>query len=322
MPVDVETPTGGNYYDLCLAEALRSEGDEVELVRCEPSALLARLKQSWAGHTLVDGLLACSQPEAVASTDVAVLVHMPFGLTTGLPRERVDELDRLERLSLHAARAVIATSHWTARYLGRHHLRGKVAVAPPGVDPAAVVTGSDPALFVHVAALLPHKDQLTVVKALSSLADLSWRARLAGSVDRDRAYASTVMAAVRACALDGRVEIPGVVPRDAAWAGADLALLPSRAESFGMVVTEALARGIPAVVSQGGPAEALGRTAAGERPGVVIPPGDDRALARVLRLWLTDGRYRDGLRRSAMSRRTTLDGWTTTAQHVRAGPLP
>jgi glycosyltransferase involved in cell wall biosynthesis len=317
VPVDVESPTGGNHYDLSLAEALRSDGDEVQLVRCEPSALLAKLREPWAGHTLVDGLLACSQPEAVSSAEVAVLVHMPLGLVTGLSRERVDELDRLERLSLQAARVVIATSHWTSRYLGRHHLRVQLAIAPPGVDQAAVVTGSEPPLFVHLAALLPHKDQLTVVRALSRLIDLPWRARLAGSIERDREYASSVMAAVRACALDGRVEIPGVMRRDAAWAGANLALLPSRAESFGMVVTEALARGIPAVVSQGGPAEALGLMADGERPGVVIPPGDDRALARVLRHWLTDEQYRDGLRRYALSRRTTLDGWATTAKKVR-----
>jgi glycosyltransferase involved in cell wall biosynthesis len=317
VPADVEVPTGGNYYDLSLAEALRGDGDEVLLARCEPSALLALLTEPWAGQTLVDGLLACSQPEAVASAEVAVLVHMPLGLMTGLSRERVDELDRLERLSLHAACAVIATSHWTSRYLGKHHLPVQVAVAPPGVDRAAVVTGSEPPLFVHVAALLPHKDQLTVVRALSRLGDLSWRARLAGSADRDREYASSVIAAVRASDLTGRVEIPGAMPRDAAWAGADLALLPSRAESFGMVVTEALARGIPAVVSQGGPAEALGITVDGQRPGVVIPPGHDRTLARVLRHWLTDEQYRRGLRRCALSRRTTLDGWATTAQKVR-----
>lgn len=317
VPADVELPTGGNYYDLSLAEALRSDDDEVQLVRCEPSVLLSKLREPWAGHTLVDGLLACSQPEAVASAEVAVLVHMPLGLMTGLSPERADELDRLERRSLQAARVVIATSHWTSRYLARHHLRAEVVIAPPGVDQAAVVTGSEPPLLVHLAAFLPHKDQLTVVRALTRLVDLPWQARLAGSIDRDREYASSVTAAIRASNLDGRVEIPGAMPRDAAWAGADLALLPSRAESFGMVVTEALARGIPAVVSEGGPAEALGVTADGPRPGVVIPPGDDRSLARVLRQWLTDEQYRDGLRRYALSRRTTLDGWATTARKVR-----
>jgi glycosyltransferase involved in cell wall biosynthesis len=317
VPADVDSPTGGNVYDLALAEALRADGDEVALVLCEPSGLRAAVMKPWEGPTLVDGLLASSQPEAVASAPVAVLVHMPVGLVTGLSRERTEQLDRLERQALHAARVVIATSHWTARYLGRHGLPADVAVAPPGVDPAPVVTGSDPPLFVHLAALLPHKDQLTVVGALRDVSDLSWRARLAGPVDRDREYAAAVAAAVRAAGLDDRVEIPGTMSRDAAWAGADLALLPSRAESFGMVVTEALARGIAAVVSEGGPAEALGVATNGERPGVVITAGDPSVLARVLRRWLTDEQHREGLRRCALSRRTALDGWQATARRVR-----
>jgi glycosyltransferase involved in cell wall biosynthesis len=156
-----------------------------------------------------------------------------------------------------------------------------------------------------------------VVGALSEVSDLPWRARLAGSIERDREYAAAVAAAVRAGGLDDRVEVPGTMSRDAAWSGADLALLPSSAESFGMVVTEALARGIPAVVSEGGPAEALGVTANGERPGVVIAPGDSALLARVLRRWLVDVQYRDDLRRRALSRRATLEGWPATAHCVR-----
>ena len=73
--------------------------------------------------------------------------------------------------------------------------------------------------------------------------DLSWRARLVGPDDRDPAYAAAVRDAVRTAGLEDRVEIPGAMTREAAWAGADLALLPSRVETFGMVVTEALARG-------------------------------------------------------------------------------
>jgi glycosyltransferase involved in cell wall biosynthesis len=317
VPADVDTPTGGNAYDLALGEALRACGDEVSLQRCTAGDLAAVLSRPWRGHTLVDGLLALPEPGAVAATRPAVLVHMPLALETGLSRERAHEVDRLEHRALHAASTVIATSHWSARYLEQHHGVTGVAVAQPGSDPAPVSDGSDPPLLVQVAALVPHKDQLGVVAALARLADLPWQARLAGPVDRDPEYSSRVREAVRAAGLGARVQVTGPLPRDVAWAGADLALLPSRVESFGMVVTEALARGVPAVVSESGAAEALGVTATGERPGAVVPAGDVDTLAGVLRRWLTDPGLREAFRRAALGRRATLDRWEGTAGRVR-----
>jgi glycosyltransferase involved in cell wall biosynthesis len=317
VPADVDTPTGGNLYDRALADALRSGGDDVRLLRCEPGDLETVLGRPWQGPTLVDGLLAFQRPRVVAAARVSVLVHMPLALETGLSREEAAHLDRSEGQALHAARRVVTTSHWCARYLADHHGLTGVAVAPPGVEPAPVSTGSDPPLLVHLGSLVPHKDQLGVVAALARLTDLPWRARLAGPVDRDPGYASAVREAVRAADLDERVEIPGVLPRDTAWAGADLALLPSRVESFGMVVTEALARGVPAVVSQTGAAEALGVTEAGERPGAVVPAGDTAALAAALRRWLSDPGQRYAFRSAALERRATLEGWQVTAGRVR-----
>ena len=267
VPADIDAPSGGNVYDRAVAAALRRSGDAVGLVRCEPHALGSVLARPWAGLTLVDGLLASPQPEVVAGSRVGVLVHMAMALQTGLEPEQAEEFEQLERRALRAARPVIATSRWTAQYLTRHHGLRSVAVAMPGVDRAAVMPGSDPPLFVHLAALLPHKDQLGVVAALSEVRDLPWRARLAGPVDRDAAYGASIHAAVAAADLAGRIEIPGAMPPRLAWAGADLALLPSLVEAYGMVVTEALARGIPAIVGAGGPAEALGLSPDGERPG-------------------------------------------------------
>ncbi|HET7326203.1 MAG TPA: glycosyltransferase [Nocardioidaceae bacterium] len=317
VPADVDTPTGGNAYDLALADALRADGDEVEVLRCAAGELGGVLHRPWRGPTLVDGLLACPQPQAVAGARAAVLVHMPLALETRLSRERAAQLDRLERQALQAAALVVATSHWSARYVEDHHRLPRVAVAQPGVDQAPVSAGSEPPLLVHLASLLPHKDQLGVVTALTRLTDLPWRARLAGPVHRDPAYAADVRAAVAAAGLGDRINMPGTMSRNAAWAGADLALLPSLVESFGMVVTEALARGVPAIVSEGGAAEALGVTAAGERPGAVVPAGNPDALADALRRWLTDRPHRDALRRAALARRTTLEPWGVTARRVR-----
>ena len=275
------------------------------------------LQQRWPGPTLVDGLLGCADPVALEAGRAAVLVHLPLALDA-TAAGRAAELDALERRALRAARAVVATSAWAARDLRRRHGLARVAVAAPGVDPAPLTLGSDPPLLVQLAALVPRKDQLGVVEALRRVADLPWTARLAGPDDRDPAYAAAVRRAVHAAGLDTRVEVPGALPRELAWAGADLALLPSRAETYGMAVTEALARGVPAVVAEGGAVEALGSVPGHGPPGAVVPAGDPAALAVTLRRWLGDAGQRQLFQVSARARRGTLARWDSTARSVRS----
>ena len=104
---------------------------------------------------------------------------------------------------------------------------------------------------------------------------------------------------------------------DRAYAAADLLVLPSRAETYGMVVTEALARGLPVVATDvGGVPEALGHGAEGTRPGLLVPPGDPAALGAALRSWLEDTDLRGRLRRAAWERRATLRGWDATTSVI------
>jgi glycosyltransferase involved in cell wall biosynthesis len=101
---------------------------------------------------------------------------------------------------------------------------------------------------------------------------------------------------------------------DRSYAAADLVVLASRAETYGMVVSEALARGLPVVAAEvGGVTEAMGYAADGMRPGLLVPPEDGTALAAALRTWLGDAELRGRLRRAASERRESLPGWSTTA---------
>jgi glycosyltransferase involved in cell wall biosynthesis len=317
VPLDVDEPTGGNVYDLALAEAMRRDGDDVDVIACDPGDLAALLRDRSPDRVLVDGLLACPQPGAFGGTRPAVLVHMPIGWRPGVSDDEAAELDLLEAEALALSSVVVATSQWSARYLAQRHRVKGIAVVLPGVEPADVVEGSDPPLIVHLATLSPHKNQLALVRSLADLAHLPWRARLTGSLDVDPAYVAEVRRAIDGADLAHRVELTGTIARDAAWAGADLAVLPSHAEAYGMVVTEALARGVPAIVTDGGPAEALGLDQDGRRPGAVVPRDDHQALTAELRRWLTDSSHRDDLRRRALSRRATLDGWNVAAAQMR-----
>jgi glycosyltransferase involved in cell wall biosynthesis len=103
------------------------------------------------------------------------------------------------------------------------------------------------------------------------------------------------------------------------YAAADLLVLASRAETYGMVVTEALARAVPVLAAEvGGLTEALGHDANGIRPGLLVPPEDPAALAAALRAWLSDAALRALLRQAARERRRSLHGWSTTASALAA----
>ena len=126
-----------------------------------------------------------------------------------------------------------------------------------------------------------------LLDGLATATDLSWRCACVGSLVRDPAFADGVRRRARDSGLGDRVRFPG--PRtgpelDRAYAAADLLVLASHAETYGMVVTEALARGLPVLAAEvGGVTEALGHGEDGTRPGLLVPPGDPAALGAALR---------------------------------------
>lgn len=357
VPANIRHNSGGNAFNARLVTGLESLGAKVQLLAIEgtwPDASanqrrrLGSLLGAWdhtAGTaadsgwhptppippvTIVDGLVAVGAPDemewaAKARQNTWVLVHMP------VPASQDPGPQEKEGRALRAATGVICTSATAAATLAARHNLRRIHTARPGVAPAALAAGSAPPHILAVAALLPNKDQLLAVSALARLQDLDWTAALVGSDQADPGYAVKVRAAITANGLNGRVRVPGeLAGQELAneWHAADLSLLVSRAEAFGMVVTESLARGIPAVVRHGtGAVEALGLAGlvaddGGPRlPGttVAFPEGgaDSPArLAGVLRNWLTKPATRTEWRDAAGEARKALPGWAVTAQSV------
>lgn len=310
-------PSGGNVYDLRLADALRALGWSV--AECPIGDLVAVLGVLPSDQmVLVDGLVASGCPDAVLGRpdgqSLGVLVHLPLGVGSVACREA-------EAAALAGADLVVATSRWTAEWLRDHYGLDHVAVAPPGVDPAPVtVPRPDGSRLLCVGAVTPGKGLDVLLAALSTLTELDWqldwrldwRLDCVGSLDVDPGFATEIGHGVGELGLDDRVWLHGPLTGVALaerYAAADLLVLPSRGETFGMVVVEALARGIPVVASDvGGVPEALG-----DGGGMLVPVGDLDAWAEALRRWLTEASLRDRLRAEAAVRRAELPGWERTA---------
>ncbi len=337
---DPGRPSGGNTYDRKVCRGLAALGWSLRehavpgawpRAGAAEHAALARAVRPIPDGTVVllDGLVACAAPAVLVGQahrlQQVVLVHMPLG-----HRPLSDEADAVrsrERQVLTAATAVVATSAWTRRRLAELYAlpADQVHVAAPGVDAAGVgpETAAGDALLC-VAAVTPDKGHDVLLDALATATDLSWHCACVGSVERDRAFADGVQRRAQHGALRDRVRFLG--PRtgpelDRLYADADLLVLASHAETYGMVVTEALARGLPVVAADvGGVPEALGHGDDGARPGLLVPPGDPEALGAALRDWLVDAGLRGRWRRAARERRASLCGWSATASVV-AGVL-
>jgi glycosyltransferase involved in cell wall biosynthesis len=334
LPADVDTvPSGGNVYDRRVLAGL----DVVEHQLPGPwpdgdPGTVAQALQTVpdGGSVLADGLVACGVPDAlVPHADrlrLAVLVHLPLADERGLSPAVARDRDARERRALTLAAAVVTTSRWSAdRIVARHGLdREKIHVAPPGVDaaptaPGSAVTGTPPRILC-LGALTPTKGQDVLVDALARVADRPWTAVLAGPTSRDPGYAVRIRARTAALGLADRITVPGPLTGHrltTTWAATDLLVLPSRTESFGMVVSEALARGIPVVASDvGGVREAAGY--AGGAAGTWVPAENVPALAAALRRWLEDPLLRSGWRLSALVSRGRLRPWSSTSETVLA----
>ncbi|MHA6796185.1 glycosyltransferase family 4 protein [Pseudonocardia bannensis] len=336
---DATVPSGGNAYDRRVCRGLPATGwsvHELAVAGAWPRpdttarAALARALATVpdGAVVLVDGLVACGVPDVVVPAArrlrLVVLVHLPLGDEVGAGPAPAAELAALERETLHAASAVVATSPWAARRLVAQHGLGtdRVHVAAPGTDPAPLAPGTDGASrLLCVGSVTPTKGQDLLVEALATVNDTAGRrlrCDLVGPLHRDRAHADAVGCAIERHGLSERVRLTGPqagTQLARAYATTDLLVLPSRVESYGMVVTEALARGIPVLAAAvGGVPETLGHGHDASVPGILVPPDDVPALAAALRRWFGEPALRDGLRRAARARRSRLHGWEVTSR--------
>ncbi len=330
VPGRLDTLTGGYAYDRRMAAGLRARGWTVSIrelddsfpfptvrAREEAAAIMAGIPDG--GLVLVDGLAYGGMPEEVAREAprlrLVALVHHPLAAETGLPSIKATRLADSERRALAVARAIIVTSPVTAASLADYGVAPERIVAiEPGTDPAPLATGTDgtePALL-SVATMTPRKGHDTLFRALSTLTGLSWHLTCVGSLTRDPVFVERQRQLLRTWGLDHRVTLAGEAREDALAAcydKADVFVLPTRYEGYGMAVAEAVARGLPVVSTPVGAIPGILSDVAG----LMVPPGRVGVLADALSLVITDGSARERLARGAREMRGRLPDWDTQA---------
>jgi glycosyltransferase involved in cell wall biosynthesis len=333
LPSDVDDPaaaSGGNVYGLRMCEHLPARKVLVPgpWPLGNPTTLNEALSALPDGEVVVvDGLVGCAWPKIISRAArrlrIAMLVHLPLGDEAGRDPALAADLNTRERATLRSVGAIVATSPWSARRLIEHHgLDSRsVHVVTPGTDPADLSPGTDGrSAFLCVAALTPHKGQDLLVEALAMISDQQWTCVCVGPLLRDRAFTYRVRGQIKRYGLTGRVTLAGPqapAELEASYAAADLVVLPSKAETYGMVVAESLMRGIPVLAaSVAALPETLGRTADGGVPGILVAQRDPAAFADALRRWLNETTLPDRLRARARSRRESLRDWPHAAREL------
>lgn len=336
IPGDLDTPSGGYAYDRRIASGLADLGWQLEYRRLDDSfpnpsgfaldgarETLAQIPDQ--AMVLIDGLALGAMPEQAREQArrlrLVALVHHPLADETGLQPARQAELRHSEARALSWVRGIIVTSDLTAKRLVRYQVQpDRLRVVEPGVDqrpgPPVGPTGrggDDAISLICVASLIERKGHDLLLQALSGLRHLRWHLTCVGDLRRDPAWTARILALRESLGLTERVRLTGALSANELeqhYLNAKLAVLATRFEGYGMVISEALTYGLPMVVTRGGAAaETLPHGA-----GLTVPVGDVAALRDALRTLIVDSdkraRLAEGARRAALG----LPSWSQSAQ--------
>jgi len=330
-PGDLETATGGYHYDRRLIDELRMAGVAVESIALPHVSLTSGRHD----HKSVQQTLAALPDQAIVMIDglafgvlddVAVmearrlrlvaLCHHPLALESGLDEEQRLALLASERRALGCAQFTVVTSSNTRQIpIDQYAVpAARVVVALPGTDrvPFADCNG-DPLRLLTLATLTRRKAHDVLINALAPLKHLPWQARFVGGSDFDPAWASSLQQQVESLNLSQRICFTGKVDdAQAEYQQADVFVLPSRFEGYGMVFAEALAAGLPVLAARSGAvAEVVPESA-----GLLVAPDDTEALTDALQQLMTSETLRRRLQAGARQAAATLPSWADTARLV------
>jgi len=331
IPGDINTMTGGYAYARRLITELSELGLLVKHLALSgtyptpDNIALGYADKHFAAFpdgaiVLADGL-AFGVLDAIAQLHsdrlkIIALCHHPLALETGLSNAHAQELHHSEQRALAAAVAVLVNSSNTAGILTKQFAvkPEKIVVALPGTDSQVFAECSgNPPVLLTVATLTHRKAHDVLITALAQITDLPWVARFVGSKESDPNWTIHLISKTVEHRLEHRINFIGSVAElSAEYSKADLFVLPSLFEGYGMVFAEALAYGLPIVAARSGAVPDV----VPDTAGILVTPNNAEELATALRLLLTQPALRGKLQRGARRAASHLPTWKNTAMIV------
>tara|TARA_R100000306_G_scaffold62532_1_gene72196 strand:- start:41518 stop:43509 length:1992 start_codon:yes stop_codon:yes gene_type:complete len=343
VPGSIDQLTGGYRYDAALLKALQWSGVDAEAIEilnlddpAELGLLMTDLQSTSPGpcHLIVDGLALARLHDldpallprfsraAAQVHSLSALVHHPLGDETGLEDEERQHLHALEAEALRHVDLIMTTSrHTSERVNALFSPQQTVVVVEPGVDRPPTLpkkehgVGSQSLKLLCVASLIPRKGQDILIQALHRLPTLDVHCTLVGLLDRDPDYVRKIQGLIEELRLQNHVTLTGPLVDEALeqhWQAADVLVLPSWYEGYGMVLDEAAVRGVPVLVSTGGALAATFR----EGTGLQVPPGDIGALATAIERFARDSAFLASCRTTALAISYQQRSWEEAAAEL------
>lgn len=332
VPGDIASLTGGYAYDREILARAQKFG--VDLAHIALPAGFPTPSEDDLARTadilralprdevlLIDGLaFGAFTPDLLGllPAHTMALVHHPLALESGIGMERAADVRVSERRALAHTCGVIVTSASTKEIVVADYgvAAARIEIAMPGTARASRALGSLGAPhLLAVGSLTPRKGHDILVQALDGLADLDWSLTIAGSPDRAEGHVARLRDMIASSLVGSRIHLAGEVSDSvlaALYSAADVFVMPSLYEGYGMALGEAMVRGLPILATTGG---AAAQTVP-DQAALKVAPGDVLALRDALRAILSDEELRARLSAAAWEAGQGLPTWDDTAHIV------
>ena len=337
-PGDLDTPTGGYGYDRRIVGGLRDLGWQVELLSLGAGFPFPTGKTlSDARHKLealpsgslvvVDGLAFGAMAEAAEAVSerlqLIALVHHPLCRENGLLPEQAEALRGSEHKALRHSTHVIVTSPATAAQVSDLFVvpQDRLTVILPGTESPDPVDRPpvETLKLLSVGTVVPRKGYDLLFEALSPLKALNWHLDIVGGLDADPDCYQALQSQAEELGLRGRVTFQGAATPDQLsgfYRRADLFVLASRYEGYGMAYTEALAYGLPVIGSGAGAV----RDTLPDGAAIYCGTEDVTRLGEALNLLISDSSARTRMAEAAKEAALKFPSWQDAAEQF-AGTL-
>lgn len=335
IPGDIDTPTGGYRYDRRIIGEWRKAGLCVTLVsllgsypvpdnKARAEALTVIRALPACDMVIFDGLAGGCSPEllevAAERHPVAALIHHPLALENGLTAEQSKSFKNLEGQGLSFVKAVFTTSEATSTTV--HQLFGfqkeAIHAVLPGVErgPLSLQPSLDAnscLRFLSVGSITKRKGHDVLLSAFGGLKQYQWTLDIVGPCDFDPKLFESLKKQRDELGLSKRVSFLGALSDDdlnLAYLAADIFVLASRYEGYGMAYAEAIVRGLPVIATTAGAVpDTVPRSC-----GLLVPPDDESALRQAALDIMCTPALRAEMRAGAIAAEPGFPTWEKSAR--------